>query len=152
MPLFKVHGDILEAFGVNEVELAENPDPNDDGVREAVATAAGVTRFGRDRDIRIDAIIPIDANGNEIALPRPSVSPETRRHAIDVDDREFGHILAGLRLLQYLHEQLAQNLGLSLEIAQVATNGFEQAPMSAEELDTFCERLNVVPKPPRAEA
>lgn len=61
---------------------------------------------------------------------------KTNLHAID--DRELATILAGLRLRQRcdLHDY---------DLMDVATNGGQVQPLTDDEVDELCERLNVEP-------
>lgn len=62
--------------------------------------------------------------------------------AAPLTDRELGHVLAGLRLLQ-------REPCVPVPIDDIRTNGGRHAPMSPSEIDDLCERLNVVPQPRR---
>ena len=66
MPLYRVTGDVLTAYG-EILELPRGFDPDDESVRTAVASTAGVYRYGRESGITIDSWEEVDEDGNEIA-------------------------------------------------------------------------------------
>lgn len=53
-----------------------------------------------------------------------------------LDDREFGHVLAGLRLLQAVRRHTA-------DIEDVCTDCGRHEPMAPGEINDLCERLNL---------
>jgi len=56
-----------------------------------------------------------------------------------LDDRELGHILAGLRLLQ-------RTMRHSADLGDIATDAGKHEPMSPDEIDNLCEHLNTASK------
>jgi hypothetical protein len=56
-----------------------------------------------------------------------------------LDDRELGHVLAALRLYQRVIDH-------SADLGDVATDDGRYEPMSPDEIDDLCERLNLAPK------
>lgn len=55
---------------------------------------------------------------------------------IELDDREFAALLAGLRLLQGSPD------AASPDIDMIATDNGQFPRLSAEEIDNLCDRLN----------
>lgn len=63
-------------------------------------------------------------------------TPAVRGVLVSVDARELAHVLAGLRLLQTAGR-------LPANLIEVATDAGTHAPMSLDEIDDLCERLNL---------
>lgn len=58
----------------------------------------------------------------------------------ELEDDELAAVLAGLRLLQnHLKEPGIEELGV---VADILTNGGTLEPLSVEEINALCERLN----------
>lgn len=59
-------------------------------------------------------------------------------------NRQLGAILAGLRLLQawHLDEVTTKDAQMDVSIDDIETSSGEFDPMSADEIDALCERLN----------
>ncbi len=53
-----------------------------------------------------------------------------------LDDRELGHVLAALRLYQRV-------IGHSADLDDIATDAGTHEPLSPDEIDELCERLNL---------
>ena len=58
-----------------------------------------------------------------------------KQFTVRVNQREFATILAGLRLLQ-------RNPPLHPAVKDIATNGRSFKPLTADEIDALCRRLN----------
>lgn len=61
-----------------------------------------------------------------------------------LDARELGAVLAGLRLLQGLHEGRINTTKAEMDVAidDIETSGGDHDPLTEDEIDTLCERLN----------
>jgi len=57
------------------------------------------------------------------------------RRAVVLNDREIGHVLAGLRMLDHFRQSIPS------PIHQIQTEA--GAPMTSAEIDALCERINL---------
>jgi hypothetical protein len=65
MPRYRITGDILTAFA-ETLDLPKGVDIEDESVREQIARAVGIRRYGREQDFNVCDVIEVDADGNEI--------------------------------------------------------------------------------------
>jgi hypothetical protein len=65
MPRYRITGDILTAFA-ETLDLPKGFDIEDESVREQIALAVGIRRYGREQDFNVCDVIEVDADGNEI--------------------------------------------------------------------------------------
>jgi hypothetical protein len=65
MPRYRITGDILTAFA-ETLDLPKGFDIEDESVREQIALAVGIRRYGRKQDFNVCDVIEVDADGNEI--------------------------------------------------------------------------------------
>jgi hypothetical protein len=65
MPRYRITGDILTAFA-ETLDLPKGFDIEDESVREQIARAVGIRRYGREQDFNVCDVIEVDADGNEI--------------------------------------------------------------------------------------
>ena len=61
-----------------------------------------------------------------------------------LNDRELGAVLAGLRLLQGLREDRVQTGSAELDVSidDIETSSGEFEPLTVDEIDGLCERMN----------
>lgn len=69
---YRVVGDVLHAFSV-EVELEQSASAGE--LADLVAAELGLSRYGRDDDIRIDDVEEINENGESV--------PDSQKHVND---------------------------------------------------------------------
>jgi hypothetical protein len=65
-----------------------------------------------------------------------------------LNDRELGAVLAGLRLLQGLREDRVQTGSAELDVSidDIETSSGEFEPLTVDEIDGLCERMNCAEK------
>jgi hypothetical protein len=78
MPLYRITGDILTAF-TGTLELPKGFDIEDESVRERIALAVGITRYGREQDFNLCDVVEVDAEGNEVVDTDPDAEASVAR-------------------------------------------------------------------------